>query len=214
LHQSKNYWKSRSDRQESATHSRRSKAKCQLVSGSDLEKPIKPVKSFINIRLLQYILPLARRDTEQNMANLEIEDLGRALPKSLDEIVRANRKLVSLYLSTDEQISELSGAIGKRHKVKDEIEDWRFITLDIKEHGMKIMLLGYARQRSETWITSTVEVIDFESMLAQTANSVYRLVGKRVIGEPPLNHLLHVCHWFHSTDPGMADFFGILNIYY
>lgn len=142
------------------------------------------------------------------------ETLNKAAPKNLDDIVRANRDLAKLYLTTDAQIAELTRAVADVDHVKDEIGDWRFITLDVGELGTKVMLLGDAKQRHESWITSTVCAIDFDAMLVVTANSVYSLAGERGEGEPPLNHLLHVCHWFHRTNADAAKHFGILNIFY
>lgn len=142
------------------------------------------------------------------------EALNKAVPKNLDEIIRANRDMASFYLSTDAQIVELNRAIAEVDQVKDEIEDWRFITLDVGELGTKVMLLGDAQRQRESWITSTVCAIDFDTKLVVTANSVYRLVGERGNGEPPLNHLLHVCHWLHKTNANAAKHFDVLNVFY
>lgn len=142
------------------------------------------------------------------------EALNKAVPKNLDEIIRANRDMASFYLSTDAQIAELNRTIAEVDQVKDEIEDWRFITLDVGELGTKVMLLGDAQRQRKSWITSTVCTIDFDTKLVVTANSVYRLVGERGNGEPPLNHLLHVCHWLHETNANAAKHFDVLNVFY
>jgi hypothetical protein len=138
-----------------------------------------------------------------------------AFPKSLDDIIKSHRDLVSVYLATETQLDELAGEIrAAGNSVKDEIEDWRFITVDVAGMGTKVMLLGHALRRKETWITSKVEGIDLEAGFVRTANSIYRLAGARGIGEPPLYHLLHVCHWFHRTAPDMAEMLGVMEVTY
>jgi hypothetical protein len=137
---------------------------------------------------------------------------GLIIPKTLDEIIRENRHLVRLYLTKDAEIAGLTKAIVNVNGVKDELADWRFVTLDAGDVGSKVVLLGDALQRRETWITSRVVAIDFGTRIVATENSIYRLSGDRGKGEPPINHLLHVCSAIHSW--GAGRHLGVLDVFY
>lgn len=140
------------------------------------------------------------------------EAVEAAIPKTLDEIIRENRHQARLYLSTDAEITGLTKAIVNVHDVRDEIADWRFVTIDVEKAGATVLLLGFALRQEKSWVTSRVVAIDLGTRIVATENSIYRLSGGRGEGEPPVPHLLHLCSALHTW--GFGRHLGVLEVFY
>jgi len=133
--------------------------------------------------------------------------LQNMLPQSLDDIIRLHRDEARLYLSTPEQIKDLSRAIVGMDLdgAKDTLEGWYLITLDAGAVGKKIMLLGDGLRNRAPWITSAVKAVDLGAGFAVTHNSTYQL-GTPGEGEPSQHLLIQVCAYF---TPSIQQHFGI-----
>lgn len=74
-----------------------------------------------------------------------IDDL---IPKSLDDVIRKNRELVELGLSTPNEIRALQAEVQQGLPIKDMIDDWHLISLRSNGQGMsKFCSWGRARRR-------------------------------------------------------------------
>lgn len=143
-----------------------------------------------------------------------IHTLNAMLPKSLDDIVRANRDKADLALANKEQLAHLSKPVSDASYVKGDISDWRFIaiTLDMPERNfLKEMVYLVGIYERSDWITSAIETIDLERRLVRTQYSVYRLVGELGVGEPNRDSLMMICAAFNSwgwgATLGVPEFF-------
>lgn len=148
----------------------------------------------------------------EKMPDALLNALNKAVPTKLDEIITKRREEARLYLTTNSELQGLQKPISPMAPVKDEIDDWRFVTFDTKSGGAQVTLLGHAKSRGIPWITSQVFAIDFGEGLVMTENSYYLLVGTQGVGEPPPPHLLHVCFALHYW--GLGKRLGVLEVFY
>lgn len=143
------------------------------------------------------------------------ETLNALIPATLDQIITRNRDVCSLYLSSDEDLAELNKTIvAAERDATDEIVEWRVVCLERSpELGRKAhILLGDAVRAGVPWTTSPLVYIDRGSGWAVTASgSMYRLVGKKAPGEPPLLHMLHLCRTLHFWKIG--EFLGAFEVF-
>jgi hypothetical protein len=96
--------------------------------------------------------------------------LERALPCSLDDIIRRGRDQASLGLATSADLERLMGDIvdGRLRVV---INGWHLVALRIRAtdgEAVYVYLLGYAQATCETWITSNVVSIDMKNGYVRT----------------------------------------------
>jgi hypothetical protein len=128
--------------------------------------------------------------------------LEKLMPRSLDDVVRANREFFQIGLATAAEVRHRSGRIEPAD-TKDTIIDWRIVafrTVDPErdlESGridgrILLSLLGRSSRKRHPLITSEVAKIDFRNRLVQTRNSLYAL-GVKGEGEPPGDDLVHLC---------------------
>lgn len=138
--------------------------------------------------------------------------LEGAIPKNLDDIIRLNRDLANLHLTTEAEIRPLTMPVAAQWPVTGEIDDWRLVTFDMPTQGKnQIFLLG--NNGRNAWMTSLLTGIDLENRLVTThSGSIYRLVGDTQGGEPPLEHLLHICATFHRW--GKGPVLGVPHVFY
>lgn len=141
------------------------------------------------------------------------EALEKAIPHSLDDIVRIRRDELSLRLSTAEDIAELPPIVSmldNQKQIKATVNEWRIVCLCTKgkkEH----MLTGIDESTGNVWGTSFVRSVDFDNNLLLTENSIYRL-GTKGDDEPTLHILFHICYMFHKW--GFGSRFGVPAIFY
>lgn len=138
------------------------------------------------------------------------------LPRSLDDIVRKNRHLCSLRLSSHEELNAFPSMVSlmvDQRQVKAMVSDWRFICWVRPEEmgGAVHFLTGINQARQRILMTSDVRAVDFGNGLVLTNNSLYRL-GRMGNGEPNMKILLHICAVFHSW--GIGEHLGVPHIYY
>lgn len=100
--------------------------------------------------------------------------IAAAVPTGLNDIVRAHRDEVSLYLATETQLVDLAAVIDPQEPIREELSDWYFVVSHLhltQRNQYFIELLGYVGRR--TWITSPVVAIDWERGRVRTENSLY-----------------------------------------
>jgi hypothetical protein len=122
-----------------------------------------------------------------------------------DLLCSESQMYASLYLSTEQQIGDLSGPVPSLN-VKGQMIDWRFVTLQI-DHPLrrekKTYLLGERGPYRIVTMTSGVRAVDLESGLVRTANSVYCLrEDAHGIGEPPERQLIAIARTLWSWGLG------------
>lgn len=140
------------------------------------------------------------------MKSLE-ETLSQLLPKSLDDIIRANRHKAQLYFSTDDEINPLRGPLFDG-PIKAQISKWAFITLHIAESQTSLVyLVGFNRTEHCTWMTSFVTGIG-HGMVTTNSGSIYELVGDSTLDVD----LLHICATLHLW--GVGKSLGVPHIFY
>lgn len=133
------------------------------------------------------------------------------IPKSLDDIIRANREIASLALSTELELEKLHTQISAP-LIRDEVSNWQFISLRVNDKEVLriiVFLLGRIKP-GEAWMTSQVTGVDMDSGLVKTSNSVYKLMGNSA-SEAELD-LVHVCATFHKW--GFGTKFGVPEFFY
>lgn len=135
------------------------------------------------------------------------------VPKSLDEIVRANRDKFRLAFATEEEMKSLERDIPSGGSVRHTLEGWNVLMMHATVGGKTQSvpkLLGSLEGTGQCWITSTVKGIDLDTGLVQTEYSFYRVAGPRLF-EPSVHLLLHVCVFLNQRgvgrDLGIAEFF-------
>lgn len=142
--------------------------------------------------------------------------LEALIPKNLDDIVRKNREKCSLHLSSRDEIAALAKIIvAGQNNIRDEIENWRIVTIDVaKSYGeMALVLIGDALRAKQVWNTSPLVGVDFASRVVLTkSGSLYRLTGPEGAGEPPAGHLVHVCVMLHTW--GSGPYLGVPRFFY
>ncbi|MDB5411530.1 MAG: hypothetical protein JWL84_6442 [Rhodospirillales bacterium] len=148
------------------------------------------------------------------------EALEKMIPRSLDDVVRANRDRFQIGLATAAEAAARAARIAPAC-TRDTIEVWRIIAfrsldppndIDAGEvpGNSLLSLLGQSSRMKRGWITSQIMQIDFENRLVQTRNSLYAL-GVEGAGEPPADDLIHLsaaCHiWGFGDLIGAPAFF-------
>lgn len=144
----------------------------------------------------------------------EVFHLQDLIPKSLDEVVRANRDKFRLAFATDEEMLSLERGVPAGGPVQHTLEGWNILMMHATAGGKTQSvpkLLGSVQGTGQCWITSTVKAIDPDTGLVQTANSVYRVTGPRSL-EPSVHLLLHVCVFLNQR--GAGPYLGIPEFFY
>jgi len=133
------------------------------------------------------------------------ENTTELMPKSLGDIIRLNRDLAELRLAKTAEIDSLVGPVDIPAGVKDEIGNWRLVSLiDKTNHTAQVLLVGDSQARKHPAITSPVLRIDFAKGIVLTrSQSIYKL-GTRGLGEPPEDDLLCLCAALHRWGSGIA----------
>ena len=140
--------------------------------------------------------------------------LEKAIPFSLDDIIRARRDEMALRMSTAEELAELPSMVSmfdNQKQVKATINEWRIVCLDRNVDGKNYMLTGIDARTGNVWATSIIKSVDIESHFVLTRNSLYRL-GTMGEGEPTFHTILHLCHILHKW--GLGARFGVPYIFY
>lgn len=141
------------------------------------------------------------------------QDLNDLIPNNLDGIIRENRDLVELALSTDDEIKTLYAIIPAKYAIKDILDDWRLISLRNKKSGQaQLLLLGRSQNENISWLTSPIIQIDLASNCVMTKSLSKYELGFTGKGEPPREQLLHICATFHRW--GSGTFLGIPHFFY
>lgn len=148
------------------------------------------------------------------MTNAAIQVLNELIPKSLDDIIRANRGECSLSLSTSDDLDELPmiiEVVAKQKSIRAKLNNWRFVCVgnnSKKSH----FLTGIHEAQNCVWATSVIVAIDMEHGLALTrSGNIYQL-GKKGEGEPEIGILMHICAQFHQW--GIGELLGVPHVFY
>lgn len=142
-----------------------------------------------------------------------VQNIDNLIPKILDDVIRNNRELVELGLSTVDDIRALHSEIQPGLPVKDTINDWRFISLRDKQSGFaQVLLLGRSQNENVAWLTSSIVQIDLTRNCVMTKSESYYGLGSQGIGEPPREQLIHVCATLHRW--GSGTLLGVTHFFY
>ena len=142
---------------------------------------------------------------------MSTDDLARQIdqlvPKSLDDIIRTNRDVARLYLTTDAEINALRASVPPG-AITGTISAWAFITMFMTKSGTAIVnLTGFNDAERCSWMTSQVMAIDGDTVVTRSG-SYYRLQGER--SDTP--DLLHICATLHLW--GVGPMLGVPHIFY
>lgn len=148
------------------------------------------------------------------MVKVSPENMDKIRPKSLDDIIRANRDKCSLSLSTKEELAELPSIVemmADQKPVHARLNGWYFICL--KENGAMLhFLTGFHEAQDCVWATSVIVALDQVHGLALTkSGNIYQLVAKGE-GDPSQVILLHICFQLHNW--GVGKMLGVPRIFY
>jgi hypothetical protein len=149
------------------------------------------------------------------------EALEKMIPRSLDDVVRANRDRFQIGLATAAEAAARAARIEPAC-ARDTIEAWRIVAFRIRDPRddadaggqagrSRLSLLGQSSRMKRGWITSQIMQIDFANRLVQTRNSLYAL-GVAGAGEPPADDLIHLCAACHIW--GFGDLIGAPPFFY
>lgn len=116
-----------------------------------------------------------------------------------DVVGRHDRGCVRLA-ATDE-IGALVGDIGDGRD-RGEINDWRLVAIDITGQPPAVMVLG--EHEGLNYGTSPLRSLNVGSSRAWTQSRSIYVLGKPGGGEPPVNHVLHLCYMLHLWHVGEA----------
>ncbi len=148
------------------------------------------------------------------MSDTVNQALNEFIPKSLDDIIRANKDECSLSLSTGDDLAELPmivEVVANQKSISANLYRWRFVCLNgngTKSH----FLTGIHEAPGCVCATSVIVAIDLEHGLALTRScSIYQL-GTKGEGEPETDILLHICAQFHNW--GIGEMLGVPHIFY
>jgi hypothetical protein len=138
--------------------------------------------------------------------------LDRLIPKSLDDIIRANKHLAELRLADEREISAITGEIWA-DKTKDEISNFRLVSIIFKNPvTVSVHLLGTCSAR-HAWYTSQVMVLDLQRGYAQTrSGSLYKLIGPLAVDEPGTDDLICLCAALNTW--GVGQYLGVPAFFY
>lgn len=142
-----------------------------------------------------------------------VKSIDVLIPKTLNDVIRKNRELVELCLSTDEEIRALNGEIRNVELVKGIIDDWRLVSLRAKRSGSgQMVLVGHSRTENAPWLTSAIVRIDpTQNYILTKSGSLYEL-GSQGNGEPPRLQLIHICATLHRW--GSGELLGVPHFFY
>ncbi|MBW7851698.1 MAG: hypothetical protein H3C38_14490 [Rhodospirillales bacterium] len=131
-----------------------------------------------------------------------------ALPRRLDDIVRRQRDRCQIRLASAAEFDALHTALPAA-RARHTLADWRLIAI-VADGNASLHLLG-TTERTESWITSRVSGLDLETRSARTANNHYALAAAGA-GEPPFEHVLHVCAALNAWGLGRA--LDVVRVFY
>ncbi|MFH1495086.1 MAG: hypothetical protein ABIG70_09855 [Pseudomonadota bacterium] len=78
-----------------------------------------------------------------------LEHIDDLIPNTLDDVIRENRELVELGLSTPDEIRALQAEVQQGLPIKDMINDWHLVSLRSKRSAdVKVLLLGQSQKES------------------------------------------------------------------
>jgi hypothetical protein len=121
------------------------------------------------------------------------------MPASLDDVIRANRDVASLALTTEQELLKLHGTIPAQTP-KGYLTNWAFIAMQLKRRSEAVTwLTGYNPMERSSWMTSRVVAIEGTSVLTHSG-SVYVLKGE----SSTKVDLPYVCATFHRWGIGKA----------
>jgi hypothetical protein len=148
------------------------------------------------------------------MTNAINQGISELIPKSLDDIIRANREESSLSLSTNEELDKLPAiveVVANQKSICAKLNNWRFVCLN--NNGTKAhFLTGIHEAQNCVWGTSVIVAIDMKHCLALTrSGNIYQL-GTKGEGEPETDILLHICAQFHKW--GIGGMLGVPHVFY
>jgi len=114
---------------------------------------------------------------------------------TLDNVI-GRRDLARVRLATPAEIVALSREVGEGLG-RGTLRDWRLVAIDVMDRPPEVVFLGTRDNCS--WGTSYVRALDLDAGLARThSGSIYNLTAAGE-GEPPVEHVLHLCallrHW-------------------
>ncbi len=131
--------------------------------------------------------------------------LDRLLPKSLDDVFRANREKGQIYASTPQELNARAGPVPIA-ACKARISRWYFISIRIGDQT-RVFLCGNNERAHSSWITTTIMSIDRDAVLTRSG-SVYRLVG-----EPSDQYdLPFLCAALNAW--GVGQLFGVPDLFF
>lgn len=148
------------------------------------------------------------------MAKLPQQVMDEIRPKSLDDIIRANRDKCSLSLSTKEELAELPSIVeimADPKPVHARLNGWYFVCL--KQNDAKLhFLTGFHEAQDCIWATSVIVALDLEHDHALTkSGNIYQL-GTKGEGDPGQVILSHICFQFYNW--GIGKRLGVPRIFY
>lgn len=112
---------------------------------------------------------------------------------ALDSVV-GRRDLGRVRLATTQEVDALSGNVGDGND-RGVIACWRSVAIDIFGQPLEVILLG--ENDGILYATSPVRAFDHCYSRSRTrSGSIYHLENPGN-GEPPLSHVLHLCHLLH-----------------
>jgi len=134
--------------------------------------------------------PKSTRGVTMNDLAITLSDM---IPKSLDDVVRANRHLAELHLASDQELAAIANKISPG-PVKDELSDYRMVSILLGKSGtVSVHLLGTC-SAGHSWATSGVVGLDIKRGYALTrTGSLYKLLGERRRDEPGGDDLTCLC---------------------
>jgi hypothetical protein len=138
------------------------------------------------------------------------EFLEEIIPKSLDDVVRKNRDIASLKMTTQDELDDIYFPI-KTSNYKEKLDNWSFVTLRIGSRLPEVILVGDTQSGFTSKVTSPVQQVDLKNHKVITQNgSVYQL-DKRNTEEITQYQLLALCstfnHWGVGVFLGCPPFF-------
>lgn len=140
--------------------------------------------------------------------------LQELIPKSLDDIIRANRDQCRLALATDTELAELAELATEipEGPVRHTLTAWQIIVVHLGgEQATNVaLLIGTVTGSGESWLTSRVLGVDLDRGLVRTANSLYRVQGSR--GTEADLDLIHVCATLNIW--GLGPYFAVPEFFY
>lgn len=129
---------------------------------------------------------------------MEILTFDGLLDLSLKTII-GRPDLATTRLATASEILALSGDVG-RGRNRGVVTNWRMVAIELAGRPARIILLG--TRLGENYGTSLVQVIDGPSRRVRTRSGSIYTLAEAGLGEPPLEHLLHLCHLLHRWGVG------------